>query len=403
MPIQRTLEEPGHAPVKIWTADVEASALEQLRKLSSLPFIHHHVAVMPDVHAGIGSTVGTVIPTRRAIIPAGVGVDIGCGMIAVETTLRAGDLPESLRSLRVAIERAVPHGFVSTPGRATKGAWAVTPASVDSRWRDLAPGLGAITAKHPALLRKHPQSQLGTLGGGNHFIELCLDLSDTVWVMLHSGSRGIGNAIGQYFIELARQDMRTHQVNLPDRDLAYLEEGTEHFDDYWHAMQWAQDYAAQNRQVMMDAVLRVLREALPPFRLARQAINCHHNYAERETHYGEPVYVTRKGAVRVRAGELGIIPGSMGARSFIVRGKGNEESFCSCSHGAGRTMSRAAAKKRFTANDLARQTEGIECRKDADVVDEIPAAYKDIGAVMANQADLVEVVAELRQVLVVKG
>ena len=403
MPIQTTREESGHAPVKIWTADVEASALEQLRKLSSLPFIHHHVAVMPDVHAGIGSTVGTVIPTRRAIIPAGVGVDIGCGMIAVETTLRAKDLPDSLKPLRTAIERAIPHGFVSTPGRATKGAWSVTPSSVDSRWRELAPRLAAITAKHPALLRKNPQVQLGTLGGGNHFIELCLDREEAVWVMLHSGSRGIGNAIGQYFIELARQDMRVHQVNLPDRDLAYLEEGTAHFDDYWQAMQWAQDYAAQNRQVMMDAVLRVLREALPPFRLARQAINCHHNYAEVETHFGERVYVTRKGAVSVREGELGIIPGSMGARSFIVRGKGNAESFCSCSHGAGRMMSRAAAKKRFTTADLAQQTQGIECRKDADVVDEIPSAYKDIGTVMANQSDLVEVVAELRQVLVVKG
>lgn len=403
MPVLRTLEEPGHAPVKIWTEDIDASAVEQLRKLSSLPFIHEHVAVMPDVHAGIGSTVGTVIPTKKAILPASVGVDIGCGMMAVETSLHANDLPDSLRDIRTGIERAVPHGFVSTPGRSHKGAWAVTPAAVASRWRDLAPTLEAIVAKHPPLARKNPQSQLGTLGGGNHFIEICLDEADTVWVMLHSGSRGIGNAIGQYFIELAREDMRVHQINLPDRDLAYLTEGTRHFDDYWQAMQWAQEYAAQNRAVMMDNVLRVLRDALPPFRLGRHAINCHHNYSELETHFGERVYVTRKGAVRVREGELGIIPGSMGARSFIVRGKGNPQSFCSCSHGAGRRMSRTAAKSRFSAADLARQTEGIECRKDGDVVDEIPAAYKDIDTVMANQSDLVDIVAELRQVVVVKG
>jgi tRNA-splicing ligase RtcB len=330
-------------------------------------------------------------------------VDIGCGMIATQTTLTASDLPEALGKIRARIERAVPHGFVTIPGRSVKGAWAVAPDSVVTRWRGLADGLDRIVKKYPRLKAKRPQEQLGTLGGGNHFIEICLDAEQTVWVMLHSGSRGIGNLIGQTFIELARKDMKKHFIDLPDRDLAYLVEGTEHFDDYVEAMQWAQEYAAENRRAMMDSVLRVLREELRPFRLGDVAVNCHHNYTARETHFGEDVLVTRKGAVRAGRGELGIIPGSMGARSYIVRGLGNPASFESCSHGAGRTMSRTEARKRFTVEEHVAATAGVECRKDAEVIDETPAAYKDIDAVMEAQRDLVEVVHTLKQVVCVKG
>jgi tRNA-splicing ligase RtcB len=347
--------------------------------------------------------VGSVIATKGAIIPAAVGVDIGCGMMAVQTTLNARDLPDSLGALRTHIERAVPHGFVSTRGRARRGSWEVAPNSVVTRWTRLASRLDAIVEKHPFLSAKNPQDQLGTLGGGNHFIEICLDTENAVWVMLHSGSRGIGNRIGQHFIELARKDMRKHFINLPDDDLAYLVEGTTHFDDYVEAMDWAQDYAAQNRQAMMDAVLRVLREDVRPFALGDVAVNCHHNYTARERHFGEDVLVTRKGAVRAGRGELGIIPGSMGARSYIVRGLGNADSFESCSHGAGRAMSRTAARKRFTLADHVAATEGVECRKDEDVIDETPAAYKDIDAVMEAQRDLVEIAYTLKQVVCVKG
>ncbi len=279
----------------------------------------------------------------------------------------------------------------------------MTPASVVTRWGALETRLDTITDKHKALAEKNPQRQLGTLGGGNHFIEICLDTEQTVWVMLHSGSRGIGNRIGQYFIELARQDMRRHFINLPDLDLAYLVEGTSHFDEYVEAMTWAQDYAAENREAMMEAVLRVLREQLRPFTRGKVAVNCHHNYTTREAHFGENVLVTRKGAVRAGAGELGIIPGSMGARSYIVRGLGNPQSFESCSHGAGRTMSRTAARKRFTVADHIAATAGVECRKDPEVIDETPAAYKDIDAVMNAQRDLVEIVHTLKQVVCVKG
>jgi len=382
---------------------VEPQVKDQLSNTARLPFVFHHVAAMPDVHVGIGATVGSVIATKGAIIPAAVGVDIGCGMIAAQTTLKAHDLPESLRAIRIRIERAVPHGFETIPGRSVKGAWTVAPSSVATRWRTLAHRLEPIVEKYPRLKPKRPQDQLGTLGGGNHFIELCLDTEQTVWVMLHSGSRGIGNLIGQTFIDVARADMQKHFIDLPDRDLAYLEEGSEHFADYVEAMHWAQDYAAENRRAMMDTVLRVLREELRPFQLGDVAVNCHHNYTARETHFGEDVLVTRKGAVRAGRDELGIIPGSMGARSYIVRGLGNKESFESCSHGAGRTMSRAAARKRFTVQQHVAATQGVECRKDADVIDETPAAYKDIDAVMAAQRDLVEVVHTLKQVVCVKG
>jgi tRNA-splicing ligase RtcB len=393
------------APVKMWTrgVPVEDMAAQQLMNAATLPFIFKHIAVMPDVHFGVGATVGSVIPTKGAIIPAAVGVDIGCGMMAWQLTLSAKDLPDNLAEIRADIERAVPHGFITTPGRALKGGWEVVPNSVSSRWRSLEERYVAILEKHPKIAHKRPIHQLGSLGTGNHFIEICLDEKDNVWVMLHSGSRGPGNVIGQYFIELARQDMRTHFINLPDKDLAYLCEGTQYFDDYFEALMWAQDYAWENRQAMMDAVLRALRSHLPPFQIGEQAVNCHHNYVAREKHFGEEVLITRKGAVRAAEGVMGIIPGSMGAKSFIVRGKGNRDSFCSCSHGAGRVMSRNEAKRRFTLEDHARDTAGIECRKDADVIDETPKAYKDIEAVMAAQADLVDIVHTLRQVVCVKG
>ena len=395
----------GGSHVKMWVRGVpiEEEAKQQLANTARMPFIFKHVAAMPDVHLGIGATVGSVVATKGAIIPAAVGVDIGCGMMAVQTTLKAADLPESLVTLRAEIERAVPHGFVTIPRRSQRGAWVTTPDSVVTRWRALASRLDAIEAKHPRLQAKNPQHQLGTLGGGNHFIEICLDAEQTVWVMLHSGSRGIGNLIGQRFIEMAREDMRRHFINLPDRDLAYFAEGTEHFDDYVEAMEWAQDYAAENRRAMMDAVLRVLREQLQPFQMGKVAVNCHHNYTTRETHFGEEVLVTRKGAVRAGRGELGIIPGSMGARSYIVRGLGNPESFESCSHGAGRKMSRTAARKLFTLEQHEAATAGVECRKDEAVIDETPAAYKDIDAVMNAQKDLVEIVHTLKQIVCVKG
>src|SRR5215510_13935537 len=395
----------GGRHVKMWTrgVPVDESAKKQLENIARMPFVHSHLAVMPDVHVGKGATVGSVIATKGAIIPAAVGVDIGCGMMAVQTTLKAKDLPESLAALRSRIERAVPHGSVTVRGRAHKGSWGNTPDSVRTRWGTLDARHEAIVAKYPRLKNKEPHKQLGTLGGGNHFIEVCLDTEQTVWVMLHSGSRGIGNMIGQLFIELARKDMRRHFINLPDRDLAYLVEGTEHFDDYVEAMTWAQDYAAENREAMMQAVLRVLRDEMRPFQRGAVAVNCHHNYTTREMHFGENVLVTRKGAVRAGRGELGIIPGSMGARSYIVRGLGNVESFESCSHGAGRKMSRTEARKRFTLADHRAATEGVECRKDKEVIDETPAAYKDIDAVMDAQRDLVEIVHTLKQVVCVKG
>jgi tRNA-splicing ligase RtcB (3'-phosphate/5'-hydroxy nucleic acid ligase) len=400
------ISEQGRKPIKAWVDGVplEHAALQQLRNIASMPFIHQHVAVMPDVHFGLGATVGSVIATKGAIIPAAVGVDIGCGMMAVRTSLTAKDLPDSLARLRSDIERAVPHGFVTTPGRHEKGGWSVVPNSAASRWRQLESRYDRIEAKHPGIEMKHsPAKQLGSLGGGNHFIEVCLDEADRVWVMLHSGSRGVGNRIGTYFIERAREEMVRLQANLPDRDLAYFPEGSALFDDYWEAVDWAQQYAAENRRQMMDAVLAVMRAQLPSFTTDKEAVNCHHNYVSREYHFGEDVLVTRKGAVSAREGQLGIIPGSMGARSFIVRGKGNKDSFCSCSHGAGRVMSRGKAKERISLEDHVRATAGIECRKDAGVIDESPAAYKDIDAVMAAQADLVEVEHTLRQVVCVKG
>jgi tRNA-splicing ligase RtcB len=397
----------GGVPVKRWTrgVPVESEALQQLSNIAQLPIVHQWVAAMPDVHFGIGATVGSVIPTLGAVIPAAVGVDIGCGMMAVRTTLTASQLPDSLARLRGSIERAVPHGRGRHGGRGDRGSWNDIPEPVTAVWKRLEAGFRGIADKHPAVEQSNHVVHLGTLGTGNHFIELCLDEADRVWVMLHSGSRGVGNRIGSYFIELAKRDMERHLLQLPDKNLAYFEEGSEHFADYVQAVGWAQDFARNNRELMMQRVLEELRRfaELPPFTVDEHAVNCHHNYVNREHHYGKDVLVTRKGAVSARQGELGIIPGSMGARSFIVRGKGNPESFCSCSHGAGRVMSRTAAVKRFTVEDHKRMTEGVECRKDKSVLDETPGAYKDIDAVMAAQEDLVSIEHTLKQVLCVKG
>lgn len=389
--------------------EFEHAAQVQAHDLASMPFIHEHIAIMPDVHMGVGSSVGTVIPTNAAIIPAAVGVDIGCGISAVQISLTASDLPDNLFDLRCGIEAAVPHGRTDNGGVNDRGAWGDVSSALVGKFQtqtaaNLANRLNRIVDKHSGLERAASRvtHQFGTLGGGNHFIEICLDTDQNVWVMLHSGSRGIGNRIGSIFIEKAKT---LNGGNLPNKDLAWLDDGTQDFADYIEAMLWAQDYARENRNVMMDNVLRVLRteEILPPFILMQQAVNCHHNFAAKEHHFGKDVWVTRKGAVSARVGELGIIPGSMGARSYIVRGKGNPESFCSCSHGAGRRMSRGEAKRRFTVEDHEAATAGVECRKDQSVIDETPGAYKDIDAVMAAQSDLVEVVATLKQILCVKG
>ena len=398
MPVKEVLTA-GRVPVKIWTDEVDDKSREQLRNLASLAFIHHHVAAMPDVHLGIGATIGSVIATHKAIIPAAVGVDLGCGMVAARLSITANELDEkALQKVFDQISRDVP------VGRAQHRDERVL---VDAA-RPFEPGLNALTDRHPELLKAFGKfskwaNQMGTLGGGNHFIEVCLDETNQVWVMLHSGSRGIGNAIASYFIGLARKDMERWIIQLPDRDLAYFPEGSEHFADYVEAVHWAQDYAMQNRTSMLELVLAALQRHLPPFTVTTEAVNCHHNYVAQEHHYGENVWVTRKGAIRARAGDLGIVPGSMGARSFIVRGLGNPESFCSSAHGAGRKMSRTAAAKQFTVADMVEQTQGVICRKDKDVIDEIPGAYKDIDQVMANQADLTEILHTLKQVVCVKG
>lgn len=400
------LEVANGKPIKLWTqgVPVEEDAKQQLMNTAKMPFIFKHLAVMPDVHLGKGSTIGSVIPTVGAIIPAAVGVDIGCGMIAARTSLMAHDLPDNLAGLRAAIEKAVPHGRSNTRGGRDRGAWENVPEMVDQAWSALSERFKAITDKYPRLEKTNNRKHLGTLGTGNHFVEVCLDEANRVWFMLHSGSRGVGNAIGNLFIELAQADMRQHIANLPDRDLAYFEEGSQHFADYVEAVGWAQDFAKQNRALMMHAVVAAARGVIAkPFEVALEAVNCHHNYVQKERHFGEEVLVTRKGAVSAKKGELGIIPGSMGAKSFIVRGLGNEEAFCSCSHGAGRTMSRTRAKKLFTVEDQIKATAHVECRKDADVIDEIPMAYKDIDQVMDAQRELVEVVHTLRQVVCVKG
>ena len=399
-------EVAGGVPVKMWTrgVPVEDEARKQLANAARLPVVFRHIAAMPDVHLGIGATVGSVIPTLKAIIPAAVGVDIGCGMMAAKTTLRAEDLPDNLGPLRSAIERAVPHGSNPRSRGRDQGSWENPPETVDQIWATLADEFDALCEIHPRLKNTNNRKHLGTLGSGNHFIEVCLDEAGFVWFMLHSGSRGVGNAIGTHFIELARKDAERHERNLPDKDLAYFEEGAQYFGDYVRAVSWAQKFAQRNREVMMTNLIAIVRKVITkPFESHVEAVNCHHNYVQQERHFGEDVFVTRKGAVSARKGQMGIIPGSMGARSFIVRGLGNPESFDSCSHGAGRVMSRTKAKKLFTVDDQIKATEGVECRKDVDVIDEIPMAYKDIDAVMAAQRDLVEVVHTLKQVVCVKG
>lgn len=397
----------GGSPIKSWTLGVpfEDQAKEQLSNLSRLPFIHKWLAVMPDVHLGKGATIGSVVPTVGAVIPAAVGVDIGCGMMAVKTSLSAEQLPDQLFELRSAIEKAVPHGrSARARGNRDKGAWGEVPDDVLNAWAPLAKQFEYLKEQHPVLKNTNNLNHLGTLGTGNHFIEVCLDEDDQVWFMLHSGSRGVGNRIGNHFIELAKKDIERWMIQLPDRDLAYLPEGTEHFQQYIEAVEWAQSFARINREVMMARVINAARQVLNiPFAARVEAVNCHHNYVAREYHYGKDVLVTRKGAVSAKVGEMGIIPGSMGARSFIVRGLGNKESFCSCSHGAGRVMSRTQAKKAVSLEEHLSATEGVECRKDKDVIDETPSAYKPIDKVMEAQKDLVEIVYTLKQVVCVKG
>jgi len=389
----RVINEEGKRPIHLWTDDVDDGAMQQLKNVASLPFIHPHgIAAMPDVHWGIGATVGSVIATRGAIIPAAVGVDIGCGMMAARLNVRADQLPDSLQRMHDNIEKAVEPG----PGGQHQVPLITMPKFPSTKL--------AVMVEHLMKLDR-VEGQLGTLGGGNHFVEICLDEEKRVWIMLHSGSRGIGNKIGTHYISEAKKLMERFFVTLPDKDLAYLPDGTTTHDDYVEAVSWAQDYARLNRETMMvqtlDKVCRELHKLTVS--IEETAINCHHNYVEKENHYGHNAWVTRKGAIRARLGDLGIIPGSMGARSFIVRGKGNPASYASCSHGAGRKHGRKAARERFTVEDLRRQTEGVVCRKDEGVLDELPSAYKDIDEVMANQADLVEIVHTLKQVVCVKG
>lgn len=402
-----SLFERQRYPVKAWNHGVEFDdgTYRQLANIASMPFIHNHVAAMPDAHVGIGATVGSVIATKGAIIPAAVGVDIGCGMMAYELTLTENDLPDSLGHVRAAMEQATPHGRSNNGGPGDRGAWGDIPPDVRSRWTRLHIGYELILAKHPKAKSYNHANHLGTLGTGNHFIELCADERGQLWVMLHSGSRGVGNRLGSYFIEKAKEEMERYHISeyLPDKDCAYLVENTELFDDYVHAVEWAQNFAAESRKAMMHQTIQALREVMPPFTLGKTAVNCHHNYIAYESHYGSEVWVTRKGAVKAWTNDLGVIPGSMATGSYIVRGKGNADSFCSCSHGAGRRMSRGQAFKQISLEDHIKATEGVECRKDEGVIDESPAAYKNLDAVIAAQSDLVEIVHRLRTLVNVKG
>lgn len=408
------IEETGVASIKLWTkfVPVDYNTLQQLRNTATLPFIHHHIAVMPDCHWGMGATVGSVIATVNAVVPAAVGVDLGCGMSGRRLTLTANQLPSQLNVLRDYIEQRVPHGRSDNGGDNDVGSWrGRDPENLTderkTQLKQLSTRLNTIVAKHPLLTRaaKRAFAQCGTLGTGNHFIEVCLDEQDQVWLVLHSGSRGIGNAIGRYFIAKAKEEMVKSNITLPDFDLAYLTEHSQHFQDYIEAVEWAQDYAMLNRMIMMDAVINAMHQFIQiPFTDDLMVVNCHHNYISRETHFGQDgVLVTRKGAVRAERGDLGIIPGSMGDRTFIVRGKGNPESFNSCSHGAGRVMSRKQASQTITIEQHIQDTQGVECRKDATVLDESPKAYKNIDDVMRSQEDLVEIVHTLKQIVCVKG
>ena len=390
---------------KLWTGalEIESGTYQQILRIADLPILAGHLAIMPDVHFGKGATIGSVIPTRNAVIPAAVGLDIGYGMCAALTNLTASDLPDNLAALRSQIERDIPVGFnehkrdVYLLGEAGEQ-YKNNLSRMVNQFESLALRTKLKNAKTNKIIR-----QAGTLGGGNHFIEICLDLQDRVWVMLHSGSRGIGGQIGEIAIEMAKNQAVTNNRLPTDENLAWLDEGSFEFNAYIEAMTWAQDYARFNRDTMMSLLLSAIRRKLPDLLILDEVVNCHHNFTSLEEHFGEKIWVTRKGAVSAKSGEMGIIPGSMGAKSFIVQGKGNHDSYCSCSHGAGRKMSRSKANSTFTVEDLKQQTAGIECRKDAKVIDEIPSAYKDIDAVMAAQTDLVAVVQSLKQILCIKG
>ena len=390
-----------NAQIKAWIKGVpiEDGAKQQLYNTAELPIVYKHIAAMPDVHWGLGATVGSIIPTKQAIIPAAVGVDIGCGMCAIRTSLTSHDLPENLGRLRNKIERNVPVGFDDFDKRKEVG------KDAPKTWQNIfEKRYKKILDKHPKLnSKKNPAMQLGTLGGGNHFIEICLDESDRVWIMLHSGSRNAGNRIGSYFISQAKKEMEKLGIKLVDKNLSYFNEGSELFDDYVDAVGWAQEYAKINRKMMLETILNIFRKIFKNFTTDKKAVNCHHNYVQLENHFGQNLWITRKGAVSAMEGELGIIPGSMGTRSYIVEGKGNPESFHSCAHGAGRLMSRKKAKKNFTVEDHIQATRGVECRKDKRVLDETPGAYKNIDDVMNAQKDLVNVLYALKQIVCVKG
>lgn len=408
----QTIQTDG-ALIKAWIdgVPVEDSAMQQLHNVAQLPFVFKHVAVMPDVHMGIGATIGTVVATDAddgAIVPSITGVDIGCGMMAVRTTLKESDIPESIRhDLRVQIEQHVPNGRTCNGGKGDVGAWirGKIPERVQKLWdTELDSVYKAVIAVHPKARAFNDVNHLGTLGTGNHFIEVSIDEEGFVWVMVHSGSRGPGNRFGSFFIRLAKEQCAKWYVKLPDRELAYFPVKM-HAQWYLRAAAWAQKFAKLNRELMMEQVFEALRVpmmGLPEF-TTNTSVNCHHNYVEREKHFGQQVYVTRKGAIRARDGELAIIPGAMGVCSYIVKGRGNRDSFMSASHGAGRLMSRTAARKKFTVEDHIEATKGLECVKDATVLDETPLSYKSIDAVMAAQADLVEPVHQLRAIICVKG
>jgi tRNA-splicing ligase RtcB len=392
MPYNKLNVSGAKADILSWVNhEMSTDEHNMLRNVSRLPCLYKHVALMPDAHLGIGSMVGSVVATKDAVIPATVGVDIGCGMMAVKTPFKSAILEGRLKDLRHEIERAIPVGFNEHKESDTDA----------SRWE----GWAEFGRLHKGVQYRKAKAmkQLGTLGGGNHFLEVCLDTEDNVWLMLHSGSRNIGNEVAKLHIETAKH---LHKLSeLPDPNLAYFVQGTEEFKNYWHDLEWAQRYALKNREIMMKRLLKSFNRMFNDQKEFRPeiSVNCHHNYVSPEVHFGEKVYVTRKGAIRADEGMYGIIPGSMGAKSFIIKGLGNPQSFNSCSHGAGRKMSRTAAKKAFSREDLERQTAGVECRKDAGVIDEIPSAYKNIDEVMRNQSDLVEVVAQLKQVVCVKG
>ena len=382
------------APVLSWANHALGSEETKMAKnVASLPFVFKHVALMPDVHLGKGALVGSVVATREALMPAAVGVDIGCGMAAIKTPFVADKLEGKLKKIRLDIEAAIPVGFNENKDIEKS----VTNWQHWADFKELHRGVQDLKGK--------AMRQMGSLGGGNHFIEVCIDTENQVWLMLHSGSRNIGNVLAQCHISTAKELAKMTKTSLPDPDLAYFVAGTPEFRAYWQDLQWAQNYARVNRDVMMARFKRIVEKHLAGGKPTKPLleVNCHHNYAEKEVHFGEDVYVTRKGAVRAQEEDYGIIPGSMGAKSFIVKGKGNHDSYCSCSHGAGRQMSRSKAKKHFSLDDLIEQTQGIECRKDEGVLDEIPGAYKSIDEVMNNQSDLVEVVATLKQVVCVKG